>query len=59
MEKLSNLKPLSHLHFKRGQRKNALASEGKSCRPETMTAENQYDLCVMTSQIEMSTKNHI
>ena len=43
LEKLSKLKPLIScneelyipLHY-------TLASEGKSCRPETMTAENQY-----------------
>ena len=30
------------LDFKRGQRKNALASKGKLCRPETMPTGNQY-----------------
>ena len=41
------------LDFKRGQRKNALASKGKLCRPETMTAGNQYarhDLSVWNKQ---------
>ena len=36
---------------------NAFASKGKSCRPETVTAENQ--MRVMTSQHEISSKNHI
>jgi len=47
LEKLSNLKPLfssnEELYIsKEVKEKNAFASEGKSCRPETMTVENQY-----------------
>ena len=47
LEKFSKLKPfISHNEevyiSKEVKGKNALASEGKSCRPETMTAENQY-----------------
>ena len=41
------------LDFKRGQRKNALASKDKLCRPETMPAGNQYarhDLSVWNKQ---------
>ena len=34
-------------------KENALASEGKSCRPEKIS------MCVRTSQLEKSAKNHI
>ena len=33
---------MKNFTFQKRSKKNALASEGKSCRPETMTAENQY-----------------
>ena len=41
--KLNNLKPLAVMKsFTSQKRSNALASVGKSCRSETITAENQY-----------------
>ena len=39
-------------------KENALASEGKSCRPEKITAK-KISMCVRTSQLEKSAKNHI
>ena len=46
LEKLNNLKPLfsrnEELNISKEVKENAFASEGKSSRPETITAENQY-----------------
>ena len=46
LEKLNNLKPLfsrnEELNISKEMKENAFASEGKSSRPETITAENQY-----------------
>ena len=45
--KLNNLKPLfsrnaEELYVSKEVKENALVSEGKPCRPETITSENQY-----------------
>ena len=46
LEKLNNLKPLfsrnEELNISKEVKENAFASEGKSSRPETIMAENQY-----------------
>ena len=59
--KLRRLKPLlSHneeLYISEAVKENALASEGKSCRQETKTTENQY--ARQTSRHKISGKNHI
>ena len=58
--KLNNLKPLfsdnkEHCISKE-VKGNALASKGKSCRPEKQWPQK---MCFMTSQYEISGKNHI
>ena len=56
--RINNLKPLfsrkEEIYVSKEVEESALASEGKSCRPETIAAENQYachDLSVWSSSI--------
>ena len=58
MEKLNNLKPLISRNeelciSKEAKKENALASEGKSCRPEKIdmrVTTSQYEIYLISSQ---------
>ena len=46
---LHNLKPSEEIYLSKEVKENALASEGKSCRPKTITAENQNIQCIQVT----------
>ena len=58
-EMTPGFKPFTEeLYISKKVEENALAKEGKSCRPERLP-EKKIIICVTTSQPEKSGKNHI